>query len=47
MQGAMMLTKYWMWNYKTDWINTQKAVYAQAGRQGKEAEAQETATLTS
>lgn len=45
MQGGTMLTKCWMWNYKTEWINIQKAVYAQVGRQGEEAEAQETATL--
>lgn len=35
-----------MWNHKTECINTQNATYAKVGRQGEDAEAQETATLT-
>lgn len=46
MRGGMMLTKCWTGNYKTEWINIQKAVYTQVGRQEEEAEAQETDNLT-
>lgn len=47
MQDGKMLTKHWTENYhKTGWIKTQEAVRTQVGRQGEEAEAQETTTLT-